>query len=148
MTPGDENDEKLDDAVAAAVRAVPPVDATTREAHITTALDALGTLVPSRSGTAPSRRWLATAAAVALAAGFGLGRVGGNTDTRTRNATIETTNTTTRPKGSTPCGTTDGAKVIGEYSTGEGDRTIVLTDGAILILDSVTCETIESIPLP
>lgn len=154
MTTDNENNDTLDDAVTAALRAVPPADAATREAHIAAALDALEVVTPDRSGAAPGRRWLAVAAAVALVAGFGLGRVGGDADSKTRNAAIEPTDTTTPPKGSTPCPsldggpTPDGAEVIGEYSTGEGDRTIILTDGAILIVDTATCETIETIPLP
>lgn len=146
------NDESaLDPAVVAAMRAVPPAADEVRERHIAAALDAIGpSMMVRRTGT--RQRWFSVAAAtVALAGGFALGRVGGNTADLPRNADIAggPTTSTTPPKTGTGCAATIGnARILTAYDSDDGPRTIVLTDAEIIVIDGTTCEALVTIPLP
>lgn len=141
-----DHDDELDPNLVAALRDVPVADAATVDSQVAGALDHLGSV---RTGTGPARRWLSVAAAVVvLLAGFGLGRVDGGSDDRTRNAAVDAATTTIAPKGAANCPLPDGGRVIGEYRTEAGERTIILTETEILVVDAVTCETVQRVPLP
>lgn len=141
-----DHDDELDPNLIAALRSVPAADTATIDAQIAGALDHLQ---PARVGNGPARRWLSVAAAtVLLLAGFGLGRIDGGSDDRTRNAAIDPASTTIAPKGSNSCPLPDGGRVIGDYRSEDGERTIILTETEMLIVDSATCETVRTIPLP
>ena len=143
------NDEtELDPTIVAALRAVPPADDATREAHLAAALDQLGGARPVSSS--PRQRWLSVAAAAAaLAGGFAIGRAGDDSVGQPRNAAIETTTTAPPVKTGTRCAAEVGdGQVLAEYESDAGPRMIVLRDDALDVIDAVTCASLQTIPLP
>lgn len=142
------DDTDLDPAIRAALRAVPPADAATREAHIAAALDQLDAVRPRTGAIGQGQRWLSIAAAVvALAGGFALGRAGQDAPAPQRNTAIS--DTTVPPKASTSCSVeVADDRVLANYDSDTGPRMIVLRKDAIVILDATSCATLQTIPLP
>lgn len=145
------NDEtELDPAIAAALRAVPPADDATREAHISAALDQIA-VAGRRVATSPQRqRWLSAAAAVvALAGGFAIGRAGDDPVNQPRNASVDMTTTTVPAKTGTGCTTEVGnGRILAEYSSDAGPRMIILHEDELVIIAADTCASLQTIPLP
>lgn len=147
--------DHLDPRIVAALRAVAPADATTREAHIAAALDEVrdwSTTSAGRlaTGTSGPRWWMSVAAvSVALLAGGAfIGRASVESDPTTMRNSAPTSSVV-KATAPTPCAEQLGtATFVGTFTVAGQERIIAADDANVYFYLASDCSLIGTIAQP